>query len=281
MYSAILRPLSPAAWCLAIVGLLSLASPSLATATEPSVAPAIERVDTTFQSVDATISAQWEFPTRTPAPLVVILPASETVDRDGLPNGYSEPASTGIYAQFAKQLVQAGFAVFRFDSAGTGRSSKGQYATVRSTALEAYSRAIDHPKVDRDHVFLLGHSASTDSVAGIYPRYEALCPLDGIILLSSIVDQTVIVQLLAPTLLVVSDKTPEDFYEHGQFPADARSRSKDPKLETSLVVVPGADETLLFQIGGEGDKKLYSLHPRAVQATLEWLRAQLGLPIKS
>jgi hypothetical protein len=244
---------------------------------------AIEKVETTFKSVDATVSAQWEFPAHTPAPLVVIIPASEAVDRDGLPPGLGEDPATGIYAQLARKLLDAGFAVFRYDSPGTGRSSGGQFCTTRSTALEGYTRAVDHPKVDRERVFLLGHSASTDTVVGIYPRYAAVTPPSGVILLASIVGETDIVRVDAPTLIVVSDKTPDDIYQHGQFPVDARSRYTEKKLETSLVSLPGAEETLLSPIdktdGGKG--KLYSIDPRAIDATLEWLRGRLGLPIKS
>jgi alpha-beta hydrolase superfamily lysophospholipase len=270
----------------AIAALLAalFAAPTLANALPdaPAVpATAFERVETTFQSVDATVSAQWEFPAHTPAPLVVLIPASEAVDRDGLPPGYGEDPTTGIYAQLARKLLEAGFAVFRYDSPGTGRSGPGQFSTVRSTALEGYTRAVDHPKVDRDHVFLIGHSASTDTVVGIYARYAAVRPPAGVVLLASIVGETDIVQVEAPTLIVVSDKTPDEIYQHGQFPTDARSRYTARKLETSLVTIRGAEETLLSPTDKNGGGKLFSIDPRAVDATLEWLRARLGLPIKS
>jgi pimeloyl-ACP methyl ester carboxylesterase len=246
-----------------------------------SAGPAIEKIETTFESVDATVSAQWEFPSHTPAPLVVLLPASEAVDRDGLPPGYGEDPATGIYAQFARKLLASGFAVFRYDSPGTGRSSPGQYCTVRSTALEGYTRAVDHPKVDRQHVFLVGHSASTDSAVGIYSRYAAVQPPAGIVLLANLIGETDLVTVDAPVLIVVSDKTPDEIYQHGQFPKDARSRATTKKLETDVVVLTGAEETLLSPVDKNGGGKVYSIDPRAVDATLEWLRARVGLPIKS
>lgn len=270
-----------------LVALLFLAvplTPTLAAALPsdaPSAPSAIERVETTFQSVDATVSGQWEFPAKTPAPLVVLLPASESVDRDGLPAGYGEDPSNGIYAQFAKALVEAGFAVFRYDSPGIGRSSSGQFSTTRSTALEGYTRAVDHPKVDRDHVFLIGHSASTDSVVGIYPRYAEACPVDGVVLLASIIGETDILRVDAPVLIVVSDKTPDEIYQHGQFPVDARSRNKDKKLETTLKTLTGAEETLLSSTDKPDGGKHYALDPRAVEATIEWLRARVESPVKS
>ena len=246
------------AWICVLAALALLFSPQPAGAVADAPAPAsaaVEKVETTFESVDATVSAQWEFPAHTPAPLVVLMPASEAVDRDGLPPGYGEDPATGIYAQFARKLLDAGFAVFRYDSPGTGRSSAGQFSTVRSTALEAYTRAVDHPKVDREHVFLIGHSASTDSVVGIYPRYAAVRPPAGVVLLANIVGETEIVNVDAPTLIIVSDKTPDEIYQHGQFPKDARSRSTTKKLETSLVVLSGAEETLLSPVDKNGGGK--------------------------
>lgn len=269
--------------------LAAVAAASLLTATPalalpdapPASAPTGEKVDTTFQSVDATVSAQWDFPARTPAPLVVLFPATESVDRDGLPTGYGEDPSTGIYAQLARKLVEAGFAVFRYDAPGTGRSSPGQFSTVRSTAIEGFTRAVDHPKVDRRRVFLLGHSASTDTVMGIWSRYTAVCPVAGAVLLSNIVGETDIVTIDAPTLIVVSDKTPDDIYQHGQFPAEARSRVKDRKLETKLVTLPGASETLLTPVDKNGGGKLFSIDPRAVDATLEFLRGLAGMAVSA
>lgn len=270
---------------LASAGLAIVAAvpgPGHALADAPAAAASsIEKVDTTFDSVDATVSAQWEFPAHTPAPLVVLLPASEAVDRDGLPPGYGEDPTTGIYAQLSRKLLAAGFAVFRFDSPGTGRSSPGQFSTVRSTAIEAYTRAVDHPKVDRKQVFLLGHSASTDSVVGIYSRYAAVQPPAGLVLLANLVGETDMVLAEAPVLIVVSDKTPDEIYQHGQFPKDARSRATAKKLETTLVVLEGAEETLLSPVDKTGGGKVFSIDPRAVDATLEWLRGRVGLPIRS
>lgn len=271
-----------AAVLLAALAFLSLPGPAIALADAPAPRSSpVEKIETTFQSVDATVSAQWEFPAHTPAPLVVLLPASESVDRDGLPQGYGGDPTTGIYARFARQLLDAGFAVFRYDSPGTGRSSSGHFCTVRSTALEAYTRAVDHPKVERSQVFLVGHSASTDTVVGIYSRYASVVPPAGVVLLANLVGETAMVRVDAPVLIVVSDKTPDDIYQRGQFPTDARSRYTEKKLETSLVSLPGAEDTLLTPIDGSGGGKHYSIDPRAVEATLEWMRARIGLPIKS
>jgi pimeloyl-ACP methyl ester carboxylesterase len=259
---------------LACAGLLLASSPAVAaptTAAEGATArPSRPRVvETTFKSVDAEISGQWEFPEKTPAPLVMIVPASTGVDRHGLPPGFADDPEIGIYDQLAKKLVAAGFAVFRFDQPGTGRSGRGTYATARSTALEAYDRAIDHARIDPKRVFLFGHSRGTDAIAGIYSRYEAINPVAGVLLLANQVGETDIVRVTCPALILVTDKNPDDLYQFGQFPVQARER-EDPPLETRLVTIKGAEHSLLATIEN-GDRRTYAIHPEALEAMLEWL----------
>ncbi len=246
-----------------------------APATQPNTLERPRVVETTFKSVDATIAAQWDFPTRSPAPLVILIPASGSLDRDGLPPGTPQSGGDGIYAQFADKLVEHGFAVFRFDKPGTGKSSRGHYNTPRSDALEAYGAAIKHARVDLDNLYLLGHSYGTDAVAGIYSRYQSVAPPAGVILLSNRVGETQVVKIVAPTLIVVGEKNPDDLYQRGRFAAEARDNVEDNPLETKLVTIPEAGHALLTE-AETGSSKAISLDPRAVQAVLDWLMEQVS-----
>jgi pimeloyl-ACP methyl ester carboxylesterase len=227
-------------------------------------------VETTFQSVDATIAAQWDFPARTPAPLVVLIPSQGRLDREGRPPGLGEEPGHGMYGELTDALVNAGFAVFRFDKPGVGRSAPGRYATERSNAIEAYGRAIDHARVDRDHVFLLGHSLGSDSIAGIYSRYEAVAPPSGVIFFDSTVGERMSLDVKAPLLIVNPNKDPDDRYTFGEFVVESRGAAPGGKLETSLVLIDDAEPGLLAPTV-QGEEKL-ELHPRAIAATIEWLR---------
>ena len=246
-----------------------------APAVEPSPLERPRLVETTFKSVDATIAAQWDFPKRSPAPLVVLIPASGSLDRNGMPPGSSDPGGTGIYAQLADKLVEDGFAVFRFDKPGTGKSSRGSYNTPRSDALEAYAAAVKHARVDLDNLYLLGHSYGTDAIAGIYGRYESIAPPAGVVLLSNRVGETQIVKIVAPTLIVVGERNPDDLYQRGRFAAEARKGADKTPLETKLVTVPEAGHALLAETEAGGAKSI-SVDPRAVSAILDWLMERVG-----
>ncbi len=260
---------------LAIFGLCAvnpaITAKASATGAAAAAKTAVKVENTTFKSVDAIIAGQWEFPATTPAPLVVLIPASGGVDRNGLPPDFADEPEIGIYYQLAKKLLAAGFAVFRYDSPGTGRSSRGNFSTERSTALEGYTRAVDHARVDTDHVFLFGHSGGTDTVVGIYPRYEQVAVPAGVILLANQVGETEITRVKAPLLILVSKKDPRNEYEKGRFLVDARAKFKDAKLETELVTLPQAAPGLVKEVPDpEGGH--FEIEPDAVDAMLRWLR---------
>jgi pimeloyl-ACP methyl ester carboxylesterase len=264
----------------AALAALALLSPVCAHAAPPPPTPgAADRdrvVETTFASVDATIAGQWDFPARTPAPLVVLIPSQGRLDREGRPPGLGEEPGHGMYGELTDALVKAGFAVFRFDKPGAGRSAPGRYATERSNAIEAYTRAIDHARVDREQVFLLGHSVGSDSIAGIFPRYEAVAQPRGVIFFDSTVGERMSLDVKAPLLIVNPNKDPDDRYTFGEFVVEARSVAPAGKLDTSLVLIDDAEPGLLAP-SLRGEEKL-ELHPRAIAAAVEWLRKRHAGP---
>lgn len=231
--------------------------------------------ETTFESVDSVVAAQWDFPAEGNAPLVLLVPPAGRIDRHGsLPDTGNE-GDDGIYAQLTDLLVSNGFAVFRYDAPGAGRSSPGRYATDRSTALEAYRRAVDHARIDASRVFLIGHSSGTGTIAGIYPRYEDINPVAGVVLLSNQVGERAAVRITAPTLVVVGDEAPEDRFQFGEFVADARKNEPGSKLATKLVVIKDAPHALLAQTSKRSDT-VFSIDPRATKAILRWLMEKRG-----
>ncbi|MEE8311408.1 MAG: alpha/beta fold hydrolase [Candidatus Binatia bacterium] len=225
--------------------------------------------------MDATLAAQWDFPAQSPAPLVVIIPGGGTIDRNGWRSGLGEDPEDGVYAQLTRELVKHGFAVFRYDKPGAGRSGRGRYATERSNAIEAYTRAVDHGRVDPDRVYLLGHTIGTDAIAGIYPRFAAVTPPAGVVLLDSRVGETASLRIDAP-LLVVNASDPDDKTLYGSFVVEARTRDKEHALETKLVIIEGRDGILTSV--ERGDEVNISLDPRARDAVLRWLMEHRAPP---
>jgi alpha-beta hydrolase superfamily lysophospholipase len=244
------------------------AEPPSGTEKRPSI------VETTFKSVDATIAAQWDFPDRSPAPLVVFIPAGGRIDRNGWNPGIGESPDRGMYAGFARELVRAGFAIFRFDKPGAGKSGRGRYATERSNALEAYTRAVDHARIDPDRVFLVGHAGGTDTIAAIYARYHDILPPAGVVFLNNAVGEHDSLRVSAPLLIINSGKYPDDRLQYGSFIVEAREKHAESKLSTELVLLDDVEPGLLSPVEAGGETA-YTMDPAAVRATISWLAGQL------
>src|SRR5687768_15080584 len=56
------------------------------------------------------------------------------------------------YHDYAEMALETGFAVFRWDKRGTGRSGAGGRGSVTQDAVNAYEVAMEQPNVDRHRV---------------------------------------------------------------------------------------------------------------------------------
>ncbi len=250
-----------------------VSTPVAAPAPPDPVARRPDRVQTTFESVDAVVAAEWDFPKHSPAPLVVLVPVVGRIDRHGLRPGTDERPENGIYARLTKVLVEGGFAVFRYDQPGAGRSSPGRFATDRSTALEAYTKAIAHARVDPEHVFLLGHGSGTSTIAAIFPRFEAAQKPAGVVFLDSVVGEYDAARVRAPLLIVNPGRDPDNRYRYGEYVVESREHNESGPLETKLKIIDDAGPGLLVEDPDDGGRIV--LDRRAVRATVSWLQAHL------
>jgi hypothetical protein len=271
------RTCAPAGYAILVAAAFTIVASPVADAAPGTAGPSIDQrkrvVETTFKSVDATLAGQWDFPERSPAPLVVIVPSSASLDRNGWPPAMGEDPETGLYARLTETLVQNGFAVFRFDGPGTGRSGRGNFSTDRSNALEAYTRAVDHARVDPDNVFMLGHAKGSTTVATIYGRYKHVLPPAGVVLVHNSVGEQMSLQIDAPLLIVNPAKDPDDRYRYGEFVVEARANDEDRKLKTELVIIQGAEPGGLSPPDPEHPDTI-RMHPKATQAIVDWLRVR-------
>ena len=93
-----------------------------------------------------------------PAPGALLVSGSGPLDRDG--NAKRLPI--GVQSQLAAALANAGVASYRFDKRGAGGSegdfpSTGFWDNV-SDARAAFHAMRDHPDIDADRCFVVGHS---------------------------------------------------------------------------------------------------------------------------
>ncbi len=126
-------------------------------------------------------------------PLVFIIHHSGPVDRDS-------------YQYLAALLVPKGFAVFRFDKRGNGQS-KGTYGCCEAEdALAAYRAATSVEVMPDTDVFIVAQSIGTRILAQHFTQFDEIYPVQGTVLLSSILEGKEIEAITSPVFIIVSDQ---------------------------------------------------------------------------
>ncbi|WP_158555972.1 alpha/beta hydrolase family protein [Peribacillus glennii] len=119
-------------------------------------------------------------------PAILLIPGSGPIDRDG--NDRKGKYPTNLYKELAHYFAGLGFASFRFDKRGTGKSNGDLLAAGLSDSVEDASRSIDflrsHPAIDQEKIIVCGHSEGAVVSTALGERINPA----GIMLLSGGVD---------------------------------------------------------------------------------------------
>ncbi len=129
-------------------------------------------------------------------PLIFIIHHSGAVDRDA-------------YQYLAARLVPAGYAVFRFDKRGTGRSGGIYGCCEDSDTLAAYRAAVAQDDIDTRHIFIVAQSIGTRILAERFEEFARIHRPAGVALLSSLLPGEDILAIKAPLHIVISDSEPD------------------------------------------------------------------------
>jgi pimeloyl-ACP methyl ester carboxylesterase len=152
-----------------------------------------EQREVRFASQGVMLAGELDLPrAEEPAPLVFIIHHSGPVTRDA-------------YGYMAELLVEAGFAVFRFDKRGVGASGGEVGCCEAEDALAAYQAAIGQPGIDPARVLIVAQSIGTIHLADRYAEYAAIHRPLGVVLLSSLLGPERITAIAAPVHVIVSD----------------------------------------------------------------------------
>jgi pimeloyl-ACP methyl ester carboxylesterase len=221
--------------------------------------------EVSFSSQGAVLAGQIDFPRgQDRPPLLVVIHHSGPVDRDA-------------YQYFAAAFVPHGFAVFRFDKRGTGRSSGDHGCCEGDDAVAAYRAAVAATGFDPRQVFIVAQSLGTRIVADRYVDFEAALPPAGVVLMSSLLRGDAVLAVRAPIHIVVSDSEP-DLQALGEAAVQAH-RAKYP-FGASVFVAPHTEHTLFDTSRGPIDWSSPDWPDRfsapARESLLRWLRSQAG-----
>lgn len=224
-----------------------------------------EQREVRFVSQGVMLAGELDLPLdETFAPLVFIIHHSGPVTRDA-------------YGYMAELLVEAGFAVFRFDKRGVGQSD-GEFGCCEAEdALAAYQAAVRQPGIDPTRVLIVAQSIGTTHLADRYAEFAAIQPPLGVVLLSSLLGPDRITAIAAPVHVIVSDS--EAALEAISIEAVATHRQTWPYGATYFVA-DHSEHTLFDVTDGPIDWSnpdwVHRYHRGAMQSLIDWLRQVAG-----
>jgi hypothetical protein len=171
------------------------------------------------------------------------------------------------YADYAEIALAQGYAVFRWDKRGTGRSGDGGRGSTTQDAANAYEVAISQADINRKRVVILAvgsGSALLGSSFGLFARTQH--PYAALLVANMLDDK----EILALDTRIKIMMSPEDWNSpevYGEAAAQAHKQSY--RHGASFFLSEGGDNLLMTEdIYGRT-----SLHPSARKVVGDWLNS--------
>jgi alpha-beta hydrolase superfamily lysophospholipase len=199
------------------------------------------------------LSGQIDYPTiprRQTFPLLFMLHHAGCEDRKG-------------YEHFAEVGLESGYAVFRWDKRGTGRSGAGGRGSTIQDAVNAYEFALDQPNIDRRRIVILAQDAGAGLLGdsfGLFARAQA--PY-GVVLASNMLDEAAVLAIETRLLVVMGQQDWKPWQQFGKAVADAHNAAY--KHGATYYVAPNANRFLI-------DTRSQAFHYGAKTAIADWLQ---------
>lgn len=183
-------------------------------------------------------------------PLLFILPNACCTNR----HGFSHHQAIGN---------QAGYAVFRWDKRGTGRSASGGVGSAEQDAINAYKTAIHQADIDPNRVIIWTQTDASLLLGEHYEQFWAVQKPTGIILSGNMLDEEAILTLDTRIHCITGER---DWNLAGRYALRVANTHEDHyKLGSRAYVAQYADRKLI-------DTRNNMFHTGAEATIHEWLR---------
>lgn len=201
------------------------------------------------------LSGQIDYPTprslQTTYPLIFVLHHAGSDNRSG-------------YQHFAHAGLEAGYAVFRWDKRGTGRSGAGGRGSTTQDAVNAFEVALEQPRVDRRRVVILAQDAGTALLGSSFGLFARIQSPRGVVLASNRLDEKAVVAIESQVLILMGQNDWNPWQKFGKMVADAHQVAY--RYGSSYYVAPYADRMLI-------DPRTGIFHFGADSTLQDWLKS--------
>ncbi len=167
------------------------------------------------------------------------------------------------YAEYAETALASGYAVFRWDKRGTGRSGDSGRGSTTQDAVNAYEIAITQPDVNRKRVVILAVAAGTSLLGNAFGLFARVQHPYATLLVANQLDPDEILALDTRIKILMS---PEDWNAPQVFGESAASSHRQAyRHGASFYLADGSDRYLMAA------DNLSSLHSGARKVIGDWL----------
>lgn len=167
------------------------------------------------------------------------------------------------YAHYAQAALASGYAVFRWDKRGTGRSGAGGYGSTTQDAVNAYEVALEQPNVDRKRVIILAQAAGTSLLGDSFGLFARIQLPYGVVLVTNALDEQAVLAIESRMLVIMGQNDWRPWQKFGKAVCETHSRAY--KQGAHYYVAPYADRMLQ-------DPRTGAFHFGANTALQEWLQ---------
>ncbi len=184
-------------------------------------------------------------------PLLFILHHAGSDDRSG-------------YQHFTDTALDAGYAVFRWDKRGTGRSGAGGRGLTTNDAICAYQVALDQAQVDRRHVVILAQDAGAALLGSSFGLFAREQHPYGVVLATNTLDETTAMAIDSRLLVLMGQHDWNPWQKYAKRVCEAHDRAYDHGA--CYYVAPYADRMLI-------DPRSNRFHYGANNSLRDWLHS--------
>jgi alpha-beta hydrolase superfamily lysophospholipase len=208
-----------------------------------------------FAGDQVRLAGQIDYPQHTPIsgyfPLLFILQGAGGNARDA-------------YLHYAELALRCGYAVFRWDKRGTGRSGAGGIGSTTQDAVNAFETAIHQSRIDPNRVVILAQGEGSLLLGNAYGLFARQVSINGVVLARNMLDRKAILAINCPVQIVMGAQDWLDWREYAQAAGEAHQAAY-PHGAASFVA-HNANRRLMV---GEGDQARF--HSGAQQVMADWL----------
>jgi uncharacterized protein len=143
------------------------------------------------------------------------------------------------YDHYAESALVAGYAIFRWDKRGTGRSGASGRGSTTQDSVNAFEIALEQPDVNPRRAVILAQGAGTALLGtsfGLFARQQH--PI-GVILVANMLDEQAVLAIDSPLKIVLGQEDWNPWRQYGEAACNAHNDAY--KYGASYYVAPHAD----------------------------------------